>query len=144
MDEPPGPPFSQMASGALAGSLRDSKNQKKLRLDVNDGYRQSIFDRLRVDRVVLWLAIDVIKETRRQPDVARVRLDTWSRFADSRLAFDQPRTREQSWTDFIPPPCTKWSRSHGFLISGPSSLQASGEIGLAPGQSALSSGARSR
>jgi hypothetical protein len=36
MDEPPGPPLSQMASGALAGSLRDSKNQKKLCLGVSD------------------------------------------------------------------------------------------------------------
>jgi hypothetical protein len=32
MDEPPGPPFSQMARGASAGLLRDSKNQKKLDL----------------------------------------------------------------------------------------------------------------
>jgi hypothetical protein len=30
MDEPPGPPFSHMARGALAGSLRASKNQKNL------------------------------------------------------------------------------------------------------------------
>ena len=26
----PGPPFSHIARGALAGSLRDSKNQKKV------------------------------------------------------------------------------------------------------------------
>lgn len=30
MEEPPGPPLSQMANGALAGSFRDSKNQKNL------------------------------------------------------------------------------------------------------------------
>lgn len=29
-DEPPGPPLSQIASGALRGSFLDSKNQKKL------------------------------------------------------------------------------------------------------------------
>lgn len=29
-DDPPGPPLSQMASGAFWGSFLDSKNQKKL------------------------------------------------------------------------------------------------------------------
>lgn len=30
MDDPPGPPLSQMANGAFSGALRASKNQKKL------------------------------------------------------------------------------------------------------------------
>jgi hypothetical protein len=30
IDEPPGPPFNQIDRGALTGSLRASKNQKKL------------------------------------------------------------------------------------------------------------------
>lgn len=32
MEEPPGPPLSQMARGAFLGSFLDSKNQKKLEL----------------------------------------------------------------------------------------------------------------
>lgn len=37
MEEPPGPPLSQIAKGAFSGALRASKNQKNLRESVKSG-----------------------------------------------------------------------------------------------------------
>jgi len=59
MEEPPGPPFNQMDRGALTGSLRASKNQKKLfSSQINE---HCYFPDLRVDWIILLFSIDISK-----------------------------------------------------------------------------------
>lgn len=83
MLEAPGPPFSHMARGAWRGSLRDSKNQKKLGgLFVSVGGRgRGKGETKRVDRVVLDFAAAVREEAGWEVDVARVGLYAGCGFA---------------------------------------------------------------
>lgn len=83
--EPPGPPFSQMARGALRGSLRASKNQKKLRfVSITAEQHQNALQDSRVDGVVLDISA-AVQESSWKVDVARVRLDVRGRLADAGL-----------------------------------------------------------
>jgi hypothetical protein len=85
MEEPPGPPLSQIARGAVEGFLRASKNQKNLLSSVYRKDNEELILGLRVDRIVLRLADDMIQKSGREVDVAGVRLYSGRQLAYSRL-----------------------------------------------------------
>lgn len=93
----PGPSIEPDGEGSSFRVLAGLKEPKEAEDEVSNGL---ILDflvslHLRVDGIVLRLAVCIFKEPRRKMDVAGIRLDAWSGLANARLIYSlQSVTRQ--------------------------------------------------
>lgn len=125
-DEPPGPPFSQIARGASWGAERDSKNQKNLAQSQHDLTDRDEAQLSRIDGIVLFFPIDIVQQTRREMNMPSVGLCRVLQFTDIWL-LKLAKVLQTPIPPYASPLCTKWSHFHETWIAKSFAAQALAE-----------------